>query len=175
MAQQNFAPGMPPAGLRSPYSQRLTVNQEQPTAGPSRRASFYNAQQPYSSSRVRLDAAYPEAPASPALSTYSAASHVRRAPLPESSAGGDTPRSSRVYPRTPVNRGAAFAPDENEDTAPFEPFGRPPSAHGQHPNHHGQHELRRSTSQFSIGSNKSIRKYDPNSYVDAAFLTEPLS
>jgi len=136
-------PGLPPEGLRTPYSRRMGMEPE------------YNAG----------GGRYPGEPNSPNLSSFSHSTRpsngARRARLPEAALGGESPRNSRVYPRTPHTRPPGLDEGPVGPVVP-EPLDRPILGFTNR-----DPELQRPLSRMS---NKSYKSFDADSYVDPAIL-----
>lgn len=164
-------PGLPPAGLQTPYSRRMNMDPENIQMPSSYRNSVYTFTTTPGRGREPIlpgGDLYPMPPASPAPSARSGGSRVRRARLAESTLGGDSPPSSRVYPRTPHMQAGGF----DEQLAPGEP-GAPPLERPVYGFTNRDPALKRPSSRASMTSNKSAKSYrsfDASSYVDPAIL-----
>lgn len=155
------ADGMPPGGLNSPFSRRLSI---------------------YGGDGDGDGPGYPVRAPSPAQSSYSTGSRGRIGRA-RSGDEGDTPRSSRVYPRTPhygptsLGVGRSGAQDDAADTVGvgggFVMLDRPMNAFTDRSRTNSGNEIKRSASRTSVASAKSTgshKRFDSSSYVDAAFL-----
>lgn len=165
-------PGLPPVGLQTPNSRRMNMGPENIQVPASDRNSVYTFTTTPGRGRAPVlpADAYPIPPPSPipsARSGVTGGSRARRARI-EPTLGGDSPPSSRVYPRTPHTRPGGF----DDTLAPGEP-GAPPLERPVYGFTNRDPALKRPSSRASMTSNKSNKSYksfDASSYVDPAVL-----
>lgn len=164
----SLQPGLPPTGLSSPFSHRLQPLTDDAPVVPNRNSIYTlttTPGRPYGDGN--LPSGFDGRPVSPARTTFSVNSHIRGVPLPASTEGNATPRSSRIYPRTPGIRASTFAPsnpdiDANRSHTPI--MDRPMTTMDLNP------MIRRVGSRSSISSRKSYKSFNKDDYVDPAIL-----